>query len=87
MKLNSCFNSDLESEVKEVKGDIVSSQINYCDVFNRNLEDKAKVARILQTKFGLKKEFIEEMKNLYPLSPGDTENLVVCSRLYYLQIF
>ena len=41
----------LECKKLEKQGEMVSIQIKYCDIFNRKLEDKANVARILQTKF------------------------------------
>ena len=50
----------LECKKLEKEGEIVSSLINYCNIFNGKLEDKANVARILQAKFKLRKNLLKK---------------------------
>ena len=50
----------LECKKLEKQGEIVSSLINYCNIFNGKLEDKANVARILQAKFRLRQNLLKK---------------------------
>ena len=50
----------LECKKLEIQWEIVSRQINYCDIFNGQLEDKANVARMLQAKFRLRQNLLKK---------------------------
>ena len=50
----------LECKKLEERGEIVSSRINYCDIFSGKLEDKVNVARILQKKFKRRKDLLKK---------------------------
>ena len=56
----------LECKKLEIQGEIVSSKINYCDIFNGKLEDKANVARMLQAKFRLRQNLLKKLRKNLP---------------------